>query len=305
MSNVGKKIERLISDGFSYNTLRGLSEAQINLLYNRLVERITPQDLDLQKQYNAELSKTAQLVKSMGGEVSEDDDTDLIHQTLQKANTGQLPPEDQSDETNDGMDDDTNPKNNNEKMVGATEGEVKEKFESKSQQRLFWARCENAKSPKSKKKWCKWAKEFSDETPDFKSLPEKKKKDVKEIEEGLTKLVEKYIPESITKRELFKMLEQASAPAKPKTAPKTKPTTKPGPKRQNPFPLPKTHPKPKAGDTQTAPAKPTTKPTTKPGVTPGKLNPFTKPGTLPGPKAENKPEWLSYNTFISQGFNLK
>lgn len=247
MSNVGKKIERLISDGFSYNTLRGLSEAQINLLYNRLVERITPQDLDLQKQYNAELSKTAQLVNSMRGEVSEDD-VDNIKPFMGKQ-TQQ--PKQVGPSSNDGFD-------------NYQDGEMTEKFESKSQQRLFWARCEDAKSPKAKKKWCKWAKEFSDETPNFKSLPEKKKKDVKEIEEGLTKLVEKYIPESITKRELFKMLEQASAPAKPKTAPTTKPTTRPG--KANPFQLPKTHPKPKAGKT---------------------------------------PEWLSYNTFTSQGFNLK
>ena len=37
MSNIGSKIEKLISDGFSYNTLRGLSEGQINLLYKILV----------------------------------------------------------------------------------------------------------------------------------------------------------------------------------------------------------------------------------------------------------------------------
>ena len=42
MSNIGSKIEKLIADGFSYNTLRGLSESQINLLYNRLVEQSTP-----------------------------------------------------------------------------------------------------------------------------------------------------------------------------------------------------------------------------------------------------------------------
>ena len=304
MSNVGKKIERLISDGFSYNTLRGLSEGQINLLYNRLVEQMTPEKIkplsDAVSQLRQQLAAAKTEMEDLG--LTEDDDTDLIHQTLQKANTGQLPPQDQSDESNDGMDDDTNPKNDNEKMIGATEGEVKEKFESKSQQRLFWAQCKNSKSPKAKKKWCKWAKEYSDETPNFDKLPEKKK-NVKEIEEGLTKLVEKYIPESITKRELFRMLEQSSAPAKPKTAPTTKPTTKPG--KANPFQLPKTHPKPKAGDTQTAPTKPTTKPTTKPNTRPGRANPFQLPKTHPKPKAGNKsPNELNYNTFISLGYSL-
>lgn len=283
MSNVGKKIERLISDGFSYNTLRGLSEGQINLLYNRLVERVTPQDLDLQRQYNNELSKTAQLVKSMGGESTEGAVSPLNpykgQQTQQPKQVGPS--------SNDGFD-------------NYQDGEMTEKFESKAQQKLFWARCEDAKSPKAKKKWCKWAKEYSDKT-DFSKLPEKKKQ-VKEIEEGLTKLVEKYIPESITKRELFRMLEQATAPAKPKEKERTKtnPGTKPG--KANPFQLPKTHPKPKAGDTKVAPAKPTTKPTTKPG----KANPFQLPKTHPKPKATNKtPNELSYNTFISLGYNLK
>ena len=280
MSNVGRKIEKLISDGFSYNTLRGLSEGQINLLYNRLVEQsvdsrkvddLTNKVTNLRNQ----LAAAGQDMKKLG--LAEDDTINIV---------------DDPDATADGM--------------GMMETEIEEKFESKSQQRLFWARCENAKSDKAKKKWCKWAKEFSDETPNFKSLPEKKKKEVKEIEEGLTKLIEKYIPESITKGKLMSMIEQASAPAKPKEKERTttKPTVRPG--KQNPFTKPGPLPGPKAGGgTQTAPSKPTTKPTTKPGVRPGKQNPFTKPGPLPGPKAGNKPEWLSYNTFISQGFSLK
>lgn len=279
MSNVGKKIEILISDGFSYNTLRGLSEGQINLLYNRLVE----QSVDSRKvddltnkvtNLRSQLAAAGQDMKKLG--LAEDDTINIV---------------DDPDATADGM--------------GMMETEIQEKFESKSQQKLFWARCENAKSDKAKKKWCKWAKEFSDKT-DFDKLPEKKKKEVKEIEEGLTKLVKNYIPESITKGKLMSMIEQASAPAKPKEKERTttKPTVRPG--KQNPFTKPGPLPGPKAGGgTKTAPSKPITKPTTKPGVRPGKQNPFTKPGPLPGPKAGNKPEWLSYNTFISQGFSLK
>ena len=307
MSNVGKKIERLISDGFSYNTLRGLSESQINLLYNRLVEQVDPKMVDdlTNKVTNLrrELGAVGTDMKKLGLAKEELDDEDALGADALQADTGQEMPHDANNIAPDGMDDDTD---NNRKMVGAAEGEIREKFESKSQQRLFWARCENANSDKAKKKWCKWAKEFSDETPDFKSLPEKKKKEVKEIEEGLTKLIEKYIPESITKGKLMSMIEQASAPAKPKEKERTttKPTVRPG--KQNPFTKPGPLPGPKAGGgTQTAPSKPTTKPTTKPGVKPGKQNPFTKPGPLPGPKAGKTPEWLSYNTFISQGFSLK
>lgn len=294
MSNIGSKIEKLISDGFSYNTLRGLSEGQINLLYKRLVEarpfqtsgvEYTPDEVKqmaskgLAMPGGKEVKPTQQggLIVTNEEDVNEDSDTLNIV--------------DDPDATADGM--------------GMMETEIQEKFESKSQQRLFWARCENAKSDKAKKKWCKWAKEFSDKT-DFDKLPEKKKKEVKEIEEGLTNLIEKYIPESITKGKLMSMIEQASAPAKPKEKERTttKPTVRPG--KQNPFTKPGPLPGPKAGGgTQTAPSKPTTKPTTKPGVKPGKQNPFTKPGPLPGPKAGKTPEWLSYNTFISQGFSLK
>jgi hypothetical protein len=305
MSNVGSKIEKLISDGFSYNTLRGLSESQINLLYNRLVEQTvdsTKVDELTTKVTNlrSQLAAAGQDMKKLGLAKEELDDEDALGADALQADTGQKMPHDADDSAPDGMDDDTD---NDRKMVGMAEGEISEKFESKAQQKFFWAKCENTKSPKAKKKWCKWAKEFSDKTPDFKKLPEKK--DTKEIEEGLTKLVEKYIPESITKGKLMSMIEQASAPAKPKEKERTttKPNVRPG--KANPFTKPGPLPGPKAGGTQTAPTKPTTKPTTKPSTRPGKANPFTKPGPLPGPKAGKTPEWLSYNTFISQGFSLK
>jgi hypothetical protein len=56
----------------------------------------------------------------------------------------------------------------------ATEGVIKEKFESKAQQGLFWARCEKCTSKNCK--WCKMAKEFSDSTSkkQYKEMPEKK-----------------------------------------------------------------------------------------------------------------------------------
>jgi hypothetical protein len=51
---------------------------------------------------------------------------------------------------------------------------IEEKFASKAQQRLFFAKA------KKSKKWSKWAKEFADKT-DFKKLPEKAEEDVDEI----------------------------------------------------------------------------------------------------------------------------
>jgi hypothetical protein len=335
MSNIGKKIERLIADGFSYNTIRGLSEAQVNLLYNRLVEKVTPEDITQQQKLNAELEKTATLMRQINTPLKEDSDDDLIGQDLTKKMTGQLPPEDQSDESNDGMDDDTNPKNNQENEIGMTESEIREKFESKSQQRLFWAKCNNTKSEKAKKKWCKWAKEYSDDT-NFKKLPEKKKDS--KLEESLTKLIEKYIPESISKKELMSLIESST---RTKEAPTKTPTKTPTKKPGNPFrikPHQKPSPKAELGEEKKnvegvdvfynkpkkntnlpfkdksevkeggagAPAKaPVKTPTKTPSKSPGKKNPFKiEPAQKPGPKAKG-PKWLSYNSFIKAGFNLK
>ncbi len=58
---------------------------------------------------------------------------------------------------------------------------IEEKFASKKQQRLFYAKASDKSiSPKERKKWKKWAQEFSADT-DYKKLPEKKKEEVDEI----------------------------------------------------------------------------------------------------------------------------
>lgn len=55
-------------------------------------------------------------------------------------------------------------------------GLINEKFASKAQQRYFYAKCDDA-SNKEERDWCDRAKEFSDDTPNFKNLPEKVKKE--------------------------------------------------------------------------------------------------------------------------------
>ena len=58
---------------------------------------------------------------------------------------------------------------------------IEEKFASKAQQRLFYAKAnEKGKSKEEKNKWGKWAKEFSDKT-DYNEIPDKVEKDVDEI----------------------------------------------------------------------------------------------------------------------------
>ena len=315
MSNIGTKIEKLVSNGFTYNTLRGLNESQISLLYSRLVEQPTNPNLEKNIQgldvLNRKLTDVELKMKKLGLAEKNIDEDDFEKEYYSTKVSGQSSSNDEYQTPNDGMDDDTSPQNNNRKMVGETE--VTEKFQSKSQQRLFWAKCENSRTEKAKKKWCKWAKEFSDDT-DFSKLPEKKKKNVKELEESLTKLVEKHIPEHITKAKLMEMLvgSTKSAPAPTKV-----PTVKPGekvkqPGKKNPFKIePSQKPNPKAEMTEAgvgapAPTKaPVKTPTKTPSKAPGKKNPFKiEPAQKPNPKAKG-PKWLSYNTFTSMGYTLK
>jgi hypothetical protein len=103
--------------------------------------------------------------------------------------------------------------------------ELEEKFESKAQQGLFWAKCNNAKG-KEKKKWCDMAKEFSDSTTkkDYKKMPEKihpektvdyKKKAQKEsyekfLEDRIVEMVHNHVNPKLTKGEIKKTIQEKS-----------------------------------------------------------------------------------------------
>ena len=105
-----------------------------------------------------------------------------------------------------------------------TEGEIKEKFQSKSQQGLFWARCNKCSSKNCK--WCKMAKEFSDSTTkkEYKNMPEKKhpkktikykKKETKEnfekfLEEKILEVVDSNIQAKMSKKDLIETIKKKS-----------------------------------------------------------------------------------------------
>jgi len=173
------------------------------------------------------------------------------------------------------------------------EKEIMEKFESKKQQKYFFAKCGDGKT-KEQKKWCKMAEEFADKT-NFKKLPEKKKQETKEsgmsnfnekiaaayagglknklnnmsvnptfseseIEKQIMRLVEKHITPKMTKKEFLNLVKEQGT----KTAP-TRPGVRPD------------------VDTPSRPSKP---------ATPYK----PKPGVKPAPKAKKEiPTWLTFN----------
>jgi hypothetical protein len=173
------------------------------------------------------------------------------------------------------------------------EKEIMEKFESKKQQKYFFAKCGDGKT-KEQKKWCKMAEEFADKT-NFKKLPEKKKQETKEsgmsnftnkvasafagglksklnsnlinptfteseIEKQIMRIVEKHIGPKMTKKEFINLVKEQgtkTAPARPGVRPDV--------------------------DTPSKPSKP---------ATPYK----PKPGVKPAPKAKKEiPTWLTFN----------
>ena len=149
MSNIGTKIEKLVSNGFTYNTLRGLNESQIGLLYSRLVEQ--PTNINLEKNIqgldvlNQKLTDVEAKMKKLGLAEKNIDEDDFGLDADQDY-TGQQGSHDEYQSADDGMDDDTSPENHNRKMVGETE--VNEKFQSKSQQKFFFVKCRTARTEK-------------------------------------------------------------------------------------------------------------------------------------------------------------
>ena len=92
--------------------------------------------------------------------------------------------------------------------------ELSEKFESKAQQGLFWAKCKNS-SGKTKEKWCKMAKEFSDSTTkkQYEKMPEKKHSEKNEdyekyLEDSIVEMLEKHINPSMTKGDILKTINE-------------------------------------------------------------------------------------------------
>lgn len=345
------KILDLINHGFSGSLISGLNESQINSLHKRLVEsKKENKEAVTTNVQKTTYSQGEAKGKSFQGTVTVNPDMSVTV-TKEDANpddapfekdaeqdyTGQQGPHDASDEAPDGMDDDSD---NDRSMVGQTESEIKERFESKSQQKMFWAKCGNGKS-KEQKKWCKLAKEFSDSTTkkQFKNMPEKihpektvkVKKENKEgyldmvgkamnknmsnkisdirpglkwesqLESKIENLVEKYVSAKISKKDLLETI-------------KGKMVNEAGKEVETPVkPGVDTPSKPKPGTPYQPKHQPAPKAgkevetPVKPGVdTPSKPKPGTpyQPKHQPAPKAQKGklPSWLS---FKSIGINLK
>lgn len=323
-----KKVKILLENGFSIKTIRTLSESEINILAKKVIKeaqtsvvkktKYTKGEIDAMRNKGGGLSvqngtvtpgEDGSITVTQGeGEMKENQDSfkDLARQDY----TGQEGPHDSDDMAPDGMDDDSdNDRSMMENDLSDEEidlmldiiqtkkedqkGELEEKFQSKSQQKYFFARCnDDTLSKKERNKWCRMADEFAQHT-NFSKLPEKvKEENLKSLEESVMRIVHKHLPPSITKGDLVKLINEAPltkpAPVKPDVAP-----SRPSPK--TPF-QPKHKPKPKAEKkvpewmsySEIFESEPFTKPApVKPDVAPSRPSPKTpfQPKHKPKPKA--------------------
>jgi hypothetical protein len=222
-----KKIVFLIESGLSIKTVSKMTPGQINILVEKfkrnrketkenwtekstvsktLTAPANSKDLPIPTPPPGKTNKitvsggTIQLTQNEGEMTEDDVDNVTTSNSLGKDSlqsyTGQESPHDANDMADDGMDDDSG---NNRSMMGMAEGKINEKFESKAQQGLFWARCNKCSDKKCK--WCKMAKEFSDSTSkkQYKDMPEKKhpEKNVKYKKKKTNENVQRYLENKI------------------------------------------------------------------------------------------------------------
>ena len=141
--NLNKKIGFLLDNGFTPNFVSTLNESKINLLF----EKINKKEVGEQTTQPVNASKTTKT-------------TDIY--TLNPGGTMDIKNAVVSN------------KDGKTTIEMMEEDELDEKFESKAQQGLFWARCNKCKTDDCK--WCKMAKEFSKSTSkkQYKNMSEKK-----------------------------------------------------------------------------------------------------------------------------------
>ena len=220
-----KNIVFLIENGLSINTVSKMTDSQVKVLVEKFKKENKEQVTQVTepaktsykiagpgklppntKGYDVKTNTDGSVIATpMENEIKEDETDDVtssnaLGKDAEQSYTGQESPHDANDMADDGMGDDSG---ENRSMMGMAESEINEKFQSKSQQGLFWARCNKCSDKKCK--WCKMAKEFSDSTSkkDYKKMPEKihpektVKDKKKKTNENLEKFLEKKISEMV------------------------------------------------------------------------------------------------------------
>ena len=321
MKNKEQKIVRLLEEGFSYETIKKMSNLHINKIYESIEESETTtvekttyskSEVDKIKRDKGGLNVNGTVTPNDDGSVTVtqemgESDKDLDNSVEKESGydpyAGNSVGNDDGPSSNDG--DNNSPDGmgideeffgdiNEDEVLEALFGKPKMKtpittlgmFESKKEKYNPWAVCTSSLGLEGKKRedYTKdESKKFERCVKDVKKQEQKEEK-VRQIEESIVSLIKKTQGKVITKKDILS--------EEPKIAP-ARPTVKPGvkPERGTPY-QPKHSPKPKAG-TEVKPARPTVKP----GVKPERGTPY-QPKHSPKPKAGDEgglPEFLKFN----------
>jgi hypothetical protein len=314
--NTNQKKLKLVKEGIKTSTLNKMTDSQIDVLFSKLQEQVTQLP-----------AKPSYKVGDKGGTLPPNDKGYAIKKNPADNSVTATPMESKELDEDDTLNVVQDPDATEDGMGMFEEKEIDEKFESKKQQKYFFAKCGDGKT-KEQKKWCKMADEFAKDT-NFDKLPEKKKETKEgyddmvkgaytkimksqlgqmmpqpsfgesEIEKEILRIVERHITPKMKKEDLIRLIEgdTKTAPAKPKVNPtKPKHPFKPNPDKKG---APKARKTEMDEDTKTAPAKPKVNPGTKP------KHPFQpNPDKKGAPKAMKK-ELPSFLTFNALGLNKK
>lgn len=222
-----KKVIFLIENGLSIKTVTKMSPSQVNVL----VEKFKKMKKEESKEQVEKKQKVQITMGPQGGPIEvkpgqtqlnlkpdpskpgyfEVNEKELSEDTAMDYATGYNPNEEggnlkkgNENPQDYGTDNSVDPDGNND-GIPTTEGELRERFESKAQQGLFWARCNKCSSKNCK--WCKMAKEFSDSTTkkEYKTMPKKKhpEKTVKYKKKKTNEETQKFL-----ENQILKMLEE-------------------------------------------------------------------------------------------------
>ena len=272
MTNREKKIVSLLEEGFSYDTIKKMSDTHINMLYNRLVkEAVVRVPVNKYDEIKGKVDDTDTI------EVTEDDGSVTVTQEMGESDkdldnsvekesgydpyAGNSVGNDDGPSSNDG--DNNSPDGmsideeffgdiNEDEVLEALFGKPKMKtpittlgmFESKKEKYNPWAVCTSSLGLEGKKRedYTKdESKKFERCVKDVKKQEQKEEK-VRQIEESIVSLIKKTQGKVITKKDILSE-EPKIAPAQPKVDPGTKP------ERFSPYRTkPGSNPKPKAGD---------------------------------------------------------
>jgi hypothetical protein len=281
---VNKKALELIDKGLSANTVKKLTESQIETLHSKLSisEQVT--EVPSKKTYKVGPKGGSLPPNTKGYSVRQDPNTKEVMATAAESEleedvevttdpnkeTETQDPKQVGPSSDDGFGDETD-------GMGMFESEA----DLKPGQPNPWAICHAQVGPKKTRKFERCVKSVK------KQLEEGKNPVSLFIESEITKIVERNILPRITKGDLLKYLSEANspltAPAKPTTKPDTKPGTRPSHPGKNPRPGEEIAPK--AAEPTTAPSKPITKPGTKPTTRPSHPGKNPRPGEEIAPKA--------------------